>query len=180
MMRPIILLAGLLLLSGCSLDAFRSKPLQAPNGHGENFAGRPEEVTFLPGLGVNLQAMTRTASGLYWRDLVEGQGDEVTPGSVAVVHYTGWLPNGRKFDSSRDRGDPLTFTLGAGMVIAGWDEGVAGMRTGGRRQLVIPPELGYGAAGAGGTIPPNATLVFEVELVAVQGPAEPLAVPGAR
>ena len=179
-MRPIALLGCVCLLAGCSLDAFRSKPLQAPNGHGENFTGRPEEVTFLPGLGVNLKAMTRTASGLYWRDLIVGQGDEAMPGSVAVVHYTGWLPNGRKFDSSRDRGDPLTFTLGAGMVIDGWDEGVAGMRAGGRRQLVIPPELGYGAAGAGGTIPPNTTLVFEVELVAVQGPAQPLAVPGAR
>ena len=179
-MRPIVLLAFVCLLAGCSLDAYRSKPLQAPNGDGENITGRPGEVSFLPALGVDLGAMTRTATGLYRRDLVAGQGTEATPGSVAVVHYTGWLPNGRKFDSSRDRGEPFTFTLGAGMVIAGWDEGVAGMRVGGRRQLVIPPELGYGAAGAGGTIPPNATLVFEVELTAVQGPAQPLAEPGAR
>ena len=179
-MRSIALLGFVCLLAGCSLDAFRSKPLQAPHGHGPGVTGRPEELTFFPGLGVNLKAMTRTASGLYWRELVAGEGDTVTPGRVAVVHYTGWLPNGRKVDSSRDRGSPLTFTLGAGMVIAGWDEGVAGMRVGGRRQLVIPPELGYGASGAGGAIPPNATLIFEVELVAVQGPAQPLADPGAR
>jgi hypothetical protein len=179
-MRPFALLGFVCLLAGCSFDAFRSKPLQTPHGGGPGGIGRPEEVTYLPALGISLAAMTRTASGLYWRDLVVGQGAEARPGSVAVVHYTGWLPNGRKFDSSRDRGDPFTFTVGAGMVIAGWDEGVAGMRGGGRRQLVIPPELGYGAVGAGAAIPPNATLVFEVELVRIQEPTPPLADPGTR
>lgn len=174
-MRPIVLLVLLSLLAGCSLDAFRSKPLQAPSGSSQGVGGRPEEVVFLSGLGVDLKQMTRTATGLYWRDLDAGQGPEATPGSVAVVHYAGWLPNGRMFDSSRDQGNPFSFTLGAGRVIAGWDEGVAGMRVGGRRQLVIPPDLGYGARGAAGAIPPNATLVFVVELMAVRGPAQPLA-----
>jgi hypothetical protein len=179
-MRPIVLLAVLSLLTGCSLDAFRSKPLQARPGGNQGVTGRPEEVAYLSGLGVDLKQMARTPSGLYWRDLGAGQGAEATPGSVAAVHFTGWLPNGRKFDSSRDRGEPLSFIVGAGMVIAGWDEGVAGMHVGGRRQLVIPPELGYGAHGAGGTIPPNATLVFEVELMGVQAPAGPLADSAAR
>lgn len=179
-MRPIVLLACLSLLTGCSLDAFRSKPLQAPPGDNHGVTGQPDEVTFPSGLGVDLKQMTRTATGLYWRDLVAGQGAEVVSRSVAIVHYTGWLPNGRKFDGSRDRGTPFSFAVGTGMVIAGWDEGIAGMRVGGRRQLVIPPELGYGAEGSGGTIPPDATLVFEVELMGVQGPARPLADSAAR
>ena len=103
-----------------------------------------------------------------------GVGAEAVAGAMVTVHYTGWLydagaPNnkGRKFDSSRDRGDPFVFPLGAGRVIAGWDYGVAGMKVGGHRTLIIPPELGYGARGAGEVIPPNATLVFDVELLAV-------------
>ncbi|WP_246523016.1 FKBP-type peptidyl-prolyl cis-trans isomerase [Neoroseomonas eburnea] len=103
-----------------------------------------------------------------------GTGAEATPGQHITVHYTGWLfdpaapdNKGRKFDSSRDRGDPFSFELGAGHVIAGWDNGFAGMKVGGERTLVIPPEQGYGARGAGGVIPPNATLLFEVELLAV-------------
>ena len=104
-------------------------------------------------------------------DTVAGQGDEARKGQTVTVHYTGWLhengQRGAKFDSSRDRGDPFEFPLGAGMVIRGWDEGVAGMKVGGQRTLVIPPEMGYGARGAGGVIPPNATLLFEVELLAV-------------
>ena len=104
-----------------------------------------------------------------------GAGALAESGKAVVVHYTGWLfdatapdNKGRKFDSSRDRGDPFNFNLGAGQVIAGWDQGVAGMRVGGQRTLTIPPELGYGARGAGGVIPPNATLVFDVELLEVR------------
>jgi FKBP-type peptidyl-prolyl cis-trans isomerase len=107
-------------------------------------------------------------------DTVIGTGAEATPGQQISVHYTGWLYDpakpdnkGRKFDSSRDRGQPFQFQLGVGMVIGGWDQGFAGMRVGGQRTLVIPPELGYGARGAGGVIPPNATLLFEVELLGV-------------
>ena len=110
---------------------------------------------------------TTTASGLIIEDLEVGSGDTAAKGSHVTVHYTGWLTDGRKFDSSKDRNDPFRFPLGAGHVIRGWDEGVQGMQVGGRRKLTIPPELGYGARGAGGVIPPNATLVFEVELLAV-------------
>jgi peptidylprolyl isomerase/FKBP-type peptidyl-prolyl cis-trans isomerase FkpA len=100
-------------------------------------------------------------------DLVVGAGAEATSGQKVTVHYTGWLTNGTKFDSSKDRGDPFVFNLGKGQVIRGWDEGVQGMKVGGKRKLTIPPAMGYGARGAGGVIPPNATLVFEVELLAV-------------
>jgi FKBP-type peptidyl-prolyl cis-trans isomerase FkpA len=116
--------------------------------------------------------MITTASGLQYDDTVKGSGDTAAAGRRVSVHYTGWLhdptaTNGRgaKFDSSKDRGDPFAFPLGAGHVIGGWDEGVQGMQVGGTRVLLIPPQLGYGARGAGGVIPPNATLVFEVELL---------------
>jgi FKBP-type peptidyl-prolyl cis-trans isomerase FkpA len=110
-------------------------------------------------------AETTTASGLVYEDLTEGQGDTASAGQRVSVHYTGWLTDGTKFDSSKDRNDPFDFPLGAGHVIRGWDEGVQGMKVGGVRKLTIPPQLGYGARGAGGVIPPNATLVFEVELL---------------
>ena len=110
---------------------------------------------------------TTTASGLAYEELAVGNGAEAASGLRVTVHYTGWLADGTKFDSSKDRGDPFIFNLGMGQVIAGWDEGVAGMKVGGRRKLTIPPQLGYGARGAGGAIPPNATLVFEVELLAL-------------
>ncbi len=106
-------------------------------------------------------------SGLKYKDLEEGGGSAAVSGKNVKVHYTGTLANGKKFDSSRDRDEPFEFRLGAGMVIKGWDEGVAGMRTGGRRLLVIPPDLGYGQRGAGKVIPPGATLYFEVELLGV-------------
>ncbi|MDP2433317.1 MAG: FKBP-type peptidyl-prolyl cis-trans isomerase [Pseudomonadota bacterium] len=102
-------------------------------------------------------------------DLSVGEGTEAVAGKQVTVHYTGWLTNGTKFDSSLDRGEPFDFPLGRGHVIRGWDEGVAGMKVGGKRKLTIPPEMGYGARGAGGVIPPNATLVFDVELLAVNG-----------
>jgi FKBP-type peptidyl-prolyl cis-trans isomerase FkpA len=108
-----------------------------------------------------------TDSGLKYEDLASGEGDQATAGQHVTVHYTGWLTDGSKFDSSRDRNEPFRFKLAAGQVIRGWDEGVAGMRVGGSRRLTIPPQLGYGARGAGGVIPPNATLVFEVELLQV-------------
>ncbi len=101
-------------------------------------------------------------------ELTAGTGVEATQGKTVDVHYTGWLTDGTKFDSSVDRGRPFSFALGAGRVIKGWDQGVAGMKVGGKRKLTIPPELGYGARGAGAVIPPGATLVFEVELLAVK------------
>lgn len=106
-----------------------------------------------------------TASGLVIEEVLVGEGAEARVGQTVSVHYTGWLTNGSKFDSSKDRNEPFEFPLGARHVIAGWDEGVQGMRIGGTRKLTIPPALGYGARGAGGVIPPNATLVFEVELL---------------
>ncbi len=115
---------------------------------------------------------TTTASGLIYEDNVAGTGEAAAPGRQVTVHYTGWLlyggERGKKFDSSKDRGDPFEFALGAGRVIKGWDEGVAGMKVGGKRTLTIPPSLGYGARGAGGAIPPNATLIFEVELLGIE------------
>lgn len=112
---------------------------------------------------------TTTASGLQFEDTVVGTGAEARPGHNVVVHYTGWLyengEQGPKFDSSRDRDEPFVFPLGGGMVIKGWDEGVQGMKEGGQRTLIIPASLGYGARGAGGVIPPNATLKFDVELL---------------
>ncbi len=109
-----------------------------------------------------------TASGLVYEDTVVGEGAEAKAGQQVSVHYTGWLTNGSKFDSSKDRNDPFEFSLGMRQVIGGWDEGVQGMKIGGTRKLTIPPQLGYGARGAGGVIPPNATLVFEVELLGLR------------
>ena len=115
--------------------------------------------------------MNETDSGLKYIDHQVGDGDEAVAGKTVEVHYTGWLyvdgERGAKFDSSVDRGQPFSFQLGASQVIRGWDEGVQGMKVGGKRELIIPPDLGYGSRGAGGAIPPNATLDFEVELVRV-------------
>jgi FKBP-type peptidyl-prolyl cis-trans isomerase FkpA len=126
-------------------------------------------VTFFDPQGF---AMNTTPSGLQYIDNVVGDGATAAAGQHVTVHYTGWLykdgEQGAKFDSSRDRNDPFDFPLGAGMVIKGWDEGVQGMQIGGQRTLIIPPELGYGARGAGGVIPPNATLKFDVELLGLE------------
>lgn len=140
---------GLLLAMAAVLVACgQSRPGASGGGGGSGAGG---EVT--------------TPSGLKYTDLQVGNGTPAQTGKTAVVHYTGWLLDGTKFDSSKDRGQPFSFPLGGGRVIKGWDEGVAGMRVGGKRVLIIPPDLGYGARGAGGTIPPNATLRFEVELL---------------
>lgn len=109
-----------------------------------------------------------TPSGLKYVDQVVGTGEAAAAGQNVSVHYTGWLENGKKFDSSVDRGQPFSFPLGAGRVIKGWDEGVQGMKVGGKRKLTIPSDLGYGSRGAGGVIPPNATLIFDVELLGVR------------
>ncbi|MCC6850184.1 MAG: FKBP-type peptidyl-prolyl cis-trans isomerase [Deltaproteobacteria bacterium] len=126
-------------------------------------AGAPAEKA-----GTMVENLETTPSGLQYVDLERGAGASPQKGQTAVVHYTGWLVDGKKFDSSKDRGQPFTFAVGRGQVIKGWDEGVATMKVGGVRKLVIPPDLGYGARGAGGVIPPNATLTFEVELLEVR------------
>ena len=126
-----------------------------------------EDTNFAPALGVDLSAMTKTSSGLYYRDLVVGAGGLVTVGQQVGAHYTGWLPNGTQFDHNGQGDVPYSFQVGVGRVIKGWDEGVPGMRVGGVRQLVIPPSLGYGSQGIG-PIPPNAILVFRVEVVSAQ------------
>ncbi len=118
--------------------------------------------------GSDEEKVITTDSGLKYVELKEGTGATPQAGQTVVVHYTGWLTNGNKFDSSVDRNKPFNFTLGRGQVIKGWDEGLSTMKVGGKRKLIIPPELGYGAAGAGGVIPPNATLLFEVELLDVK------------
>jgi peptidylprolyl isomerase len=149
-MRPIPLLSLLALHAACgsSRDA--------------------RSAGFSAELGVDTTKMTRAPAGLWYTDVATGQGAEAEPGRTVRVHYTGWLPNGKKFDSSRDRGEPFAFTLGAGQVIPGWDEGVKGMKVGGRRKLVLPPQLAYGDAGAPPDIPPAATLVFDVEVLDIR------------
>lgn len=153
-MRQILVALSLLpALGACDLNDFRRVPIVS----GTDFATE---------LNVNFDKMRETPSGLRFQDLETGTGPEARAGSTVAVHYTGWLTDGREFDSSRG-GEPLTFPLGRGAVIDGWEEGVAGMRVGGKRKLVIPPALGYGAQ-RNGPIPANATLVFDVELVDVR------------
>lgn len=160
MSRPMLLLAvfAALTLAGCA-----SAPPPAPPTPAAAVA--PAPATPAPTAPV-LKEVT-TSSGLRYTDLLVGNGPLAEDGMAVAVHYTGWLTDGTKFDSSLDRGQPFTFQLGASQVIRGWDEGVKGMRVGGKRKLVIPPELGYGERGAGGVIPPDATLVFEVEFMGV-------------
>lgn len=169
-MRRALFVLALIALTGCSLDPVRSKPLGAQSAaKAKTNIGQPETLTYDPSLNVDLAMMARTPSGLYWRDLVEGTGAEAVPGSKASVEYTGWFADARKFDGNKGSGRPFSFVIGARQVIDGWDEGVAGMRVGGTRLLVIPPALGYGPNGMGGVIPGNATLVFEVVLLDVTG-----------
>jgi peptidylprolyl isomerase len=151
------LLAALAALAACGRGAERA-PMNPD----------PAANAYAPALGVTLAQFTRRPSGLYVRDDTVGTGAVAQDGASVEVHYTGWLPDGTKFDASRDHGEPLGFRLGNRDVIVGWDEGVAGMRVGGTRTLVVPPSLGYGAEGAGGVIPPNAVLVFRVELLGVR------------
>ena len=154
--RIAILVIALLILAGAAVLVYMtSQNKQSQNNL--SAAGLPDTSN-----------LTTTASGLQYKDITVGDGTEAKAGDNVSVHYTGWLTDGTKFDSSVDRGQPFSFNLGQGRVIAGWDEGVAGMKKGGKRVLVIPSNLGYGTSGAGNLIPPNATLIFEVELLDVQ------------
>jgi FKBP-type peptidyl-prolyl cis-trans isomerase len=129
-------------------------------------------VVSVMAVGAHAAKVVNTPSGLGYIDIVEGKGTTAKAGDTVVVHYTGWLDDmgkkGKKFDSSVDRGKPFVFPLGAGRVIKGWDEGVSGMKVGGKRRLMIPSKLGYGSRGAGAAIPPNAALIFDVELIEVK------------
>ena len=156
-MRPL-----LLSLSACLL-------LLALSACGDpSETGDPTKVKYAPSLGVDLAAMNRSESGLYTQDTTVGTGEEVTPGRTAFVHYSGWLADGSLFDTSRDNDRPFSFEVGAGRVIKGWDEGVGSMKVGGKRTLIIPPDIAYGARGRAPVIPPDAVLIFDVELVYVR------------
>ena len=154
----IVVLVAVIALTTCS--GTTEEPVEEP-------AAQPVEQAPEPTAEETPAAQTEEVTGLEIEDIVIGEGAEAVPGSTVSVHYTGWLTDETKFDSSVDRGQPFQFTLGQGMVIKGWDEGVAGMKVGGKRKLTIPPEMGYGDQGAGGVIPPGATLIFEVELLGV-------------
>ncbi|AKI99088.1 peptidylprolyl isomerase [Archangium gephyra] len=148
------------LLSACLLLALSACDESTPE------SGDPAKVTYAPALGVDLAAMNRSESGLYTQDLTVGTGGtEVVIGRYLEVHYTGWLPNGTQFDTSRDTNQPFAFRFGYDRVIAGWEEGLLGMRAGGKRRLVIPSGLGYGASGSPPAIPPHSVLIFDVELL---------------
>jgi FKBP-type peptidyl-prolyl cis-trans isomerase FkpA len=154
-------------LAGCHLDA-------PPAGSAKV---DPRYERYADSLHVNIGRMRESPSGVYIEQLKEGSGPAAGAGAVVDVHYTGWLANGTKFDSSREGGQPIRVTLGARQVIPGWEVGIDGMRVGEQRRIVIPSDLAYGPRGAGGVIPPNATLIFEVELVGLQPPLPAVAAP---
>ena len=156
-LRSLVAAAAVALLSACAKERDPMNPDPAQN-------------TYAEALGVNLRdsAFTKQSSGLYVRDDKVGTGAPAVAGRTVDVHYTGWLADGTQFDSSRDGDPPISFSLGQGQVISGWDEGLQGMKVGGQRTLVIPAALGYGTRGAGGDIPPNSVLVFKVELMNVR------------
>lgn len=172
--RSILLVSIALLLIAAGLSAGCSKPATTENTTGtEQSQSTPEESPEATAPEAATpdefpKAEAKDVNKLIIKDVKVGTGAEATPGKSVTVNYTGWLTDGTKFDSSKDSGQPFVFPLGAGQVIKGWDEGVAGMKVGGKRILVIPPDKGYGEQGAGGVIPPNATLVFTVELLDVQ------------
>jgi len=150
-------LAATLVLAACAVDEPK-----------ERVKVDPAYDRYASSLDVDIDRMRKLPSGLYIEDTSFGAGPEATPGAVVDVQYTGWLSDGTKFDSSYDAGQPISFRLGQGQVIRGWDEGIQGMRVGGKRRLVIPSDLAYGPRGAGGVIPPHANLIFDVELVGVR------------
>lgn len=155
-----------LLAAGCEPEPEESEGEPEPAAEEPDPGADPRALDYDPELGVDFERLEERDRGLFLEDRQEGDGDEAEEGTTVLVHYTGALPDGSVFDSSRD-GEPFSFTLGAGEVIEGWEEGVRGMREGGVRLLVIPPQLAYGEQGAADVIPPGATLVFEVELVEV-------------
>jgi FKBP-type peptidyl-prolyl cis-trans isomerase len=154
--------------SSTGASAAGSTPASGTVSTGTAAGAGASAAAALPGESVGAMQQVTTSSGLKYTDIKVGDGAVAETGMVASVHYTGWLMDGTKFDSSLDRGQPLSFKLGGGRVIRGWEEGVKGMRVGGKRKLVIPSDLGYGDAGFPGAIPPRATLVFDVELVGLQ------------
>jgi peptidylprolyl isomerase len=176
-MKPVVLAVALALASSAAVAQDKpAAPLAKPAA--TTVPAKPAAATAVAPKAIPLAApkplvkenpMQTTASGLQYIDTVVGTGDAPVTGKRVTVHYTGWLQsNKQKFDSSVDRGKPFSFAIGIGQVIKGWDEGVLSMKVGGKRQLIIPANLGYGARGAGGVIPPNATLVFDVELLSVE------------
>ena len=159
------LLPLLLLAAACTQGGPDSPIMRQATGTALAVAP-PEELNYHPDLQVEIAAMRKLPSGVLLQDLVDGAGDSVAAGTTVLVRYSGWLPDGTLFDSNADA-TPFQFRVGAGMVIPGWDDGLVGMKTGGRRKLVIPPDLGYGADGMD-VIPPNATLVFDVEVLEIR------------
>lgn len=160
----VALMLGISAIAGCSRNTENDGSAPTPV---LETSGQPENLRYAPSLQVDLAQMTRTASGLYYRDILVGRGNAAQAGNRVRVAYAGWLADGSEFDRSPD-GRPYAFLLGRGQVIPGWDEGVSGMRVGGRRLLVVPPGLAYGRQSPGPGIPPNATLVFDVRLVQAQ------------